>query len=263
MNKTSDKKPIVHAFFDEENAEIILKDFGQPDVITFTNVFAHIEDLPSLLENLKTIMHAESILVIENHYLGAVFRTGQFDTFYHEHPRTYSKRSFEYIAKSLSLELLDVQFVSRYGGNIRAYIGHGNEKFIEVDESHFSAGLVKMNSDIQEWKQEMLKTIESYIDKYGKLRAKAFPGRAAILIKILGLDESHISVVYEIKGSKKVGYYIPGTRIPIKPEADLYKEIDQTLPILNLAWHISSEVRKNLSSNGYLGEVIDIKSANE
>lgn len=253
----------LHAFFDEENAEIILKDFGQPDVITFTNVFAHIEDLPSLLENLKTIMHAESILVIENHYLGAVFRTGQFDTFYHEHPRTYSKRSFEYIAKSLSLELLDVQFVSRYGGNIRAYIGHGDEKFIEVDESHFSAGLVKMNSDIQEWKQEMLKTIESYIDKYGKLRAKAFPGRAAILIKILDLDESHISAVYEIKGSKKVGYYIPGTRIPIKAEADLYKEIDQTLPILNLAWHISSEVRKNLSSNGYLGEVIDIKSVNE
>ena len=253
----------LNAFFDKENAEVILKDFGKPDFITFTNVFAHIEDLPGLLENLKLLMHEESILVIENHYLGAVFRTGQFDTFYHEHPRTYSKRSFEYIAKSLSLNLLDVEFVSRYGGNIRAYIGNGEEKFVEVDESHFAEGLRKMNSDVEEWKGEMLKIITNYVDKYGKLRAKAFPGRSAILIKLLGLDENHISAVYEIKGSKKVGHYIPGTRIPIKPESDLYNEINQTLPILNLAWHIPSEVRENLSNNGYIGEVLDIKSINE
>ena len=257
------KHKTLNAFFDKENAEVILKDFGKPDFITFTNVFAHIEDLPGLLENLKLLMHEETILVIENHYLGAVFRTGQFDTFYHEHPRTYSKRSFEYIAKSLSLNLLDVEFVSRYGGNIRAYIGNGEEKFVEVDESHFAEGLRKMNSDVEEWKEEMLKTIRKYVDKYGKLRAKAFPGRSAILIKLLGLDENHISAVYEIKGSKKVGHYIPGTRIPIKPESDLYNEINQTLPILNLAWHIPSEVRKNLSSNGYIGEVLDIKSINE
>ena len=32
---------------------------------------------------------------------------------------------------------------------------------------------------------------------------KAFPGRAAILIKILGLTEKEISSVYEIKGSIK------------------------------------------------------------
>ncbi|HIE83910.1 MAG TPA: methyltransferase, partial [Dehalococcoidia bacterium] len=57
---------------------------------------------------------------------------------------------------------------------------------------------------------------------YGKFRAKAFPGRAAILIKLLGLDESHISAVYEIRGSIKVGHYVPGTRIPILPEATMF-----------------------------------------
>jgi hypothetical protein len=65
--------------------------------------------------------------------------------------------------------------------------------------------------------------------------------------------------VYEIRGSKKVGHYVPSTRIPILPEADLFALPDQTLPILNLAWHIPDEVRANLSSHGYQGEMVNIK----
>ena len=104
--------------------------------------------------------------------------------------------------------------------------------------------------------------IEELNSKYGKLRAKAFPGRAAILIKMLGLSAEEISAVYEIKGSIKVNHFVPGTRIPILPEADLYGLDDQELPILNLAWHIPGEVRANLMLNGYKGEVIDIKPMN-
>ena len=73
------------------------------------------------------------------------------------------------------------------------------------------------------------------------------------------LDADLISAVYEIKGSIKVGHYVPGTRIPILPEAELYKEKDQTQTILNLAWHIPAEVRANLVKNFYMGKVIDIR----
>ena len=49
------------------------------------------------------------------------------------------------------------------------------------------------------------------------------------------------------------------TRIPILPESELYKLGNQDETILNLAWHIPNEVRKNLKSNGYIGKVLDIK----
>ena len=39
---------------------------------------------------------------------------------------------------------------------------------------------------------------------------------------------------------------------------ELYKKKQQK-PIINLAWHISAEVRKNLKNNNYIAEVIDIK----
>ena len=213
-----------------------------------------------MLNNLKILMGPQTVLVIENHYLGAILDYGQFDTFYHEHPRTYSFTSFGYIAKSLGCNLMDVQFVSRYGGNIRVYIGPGKSSDINVDESHFRNMFNTMSDSMMSWIAETRSAIDARVEKAGKLRAKAFPGRAAIMIKLLGLDDSKISSVYEIKGSIKVGHYVPGTRIPIQPEAALYLEQDQTEPILNLAWHIPTEVRVNLVKNGYQGEVIDLKN---
>jgi len=248
----------LNTFFDEDTANEILRAVGHPDIITFTNVFAHIENLPELLTNLRLLISDNTIVVIENHYLGAILDSGQFDTFYHEHPRTYSFKSFEYIAKSLGLNLIDVQFVSRYGGNIRVYLGHSKQTTIVIDESRFVQEFGVMNNDFFSWKSETIDLIEKLVQVHGPLRAKAFPGRAAIIIKVLWLNESHISAVYEIKGSIKVGHYVPGTRIPILPEAELFAKDDLSKPIINLAWHIPAEVRANLASHGYSGQVIDI-----
>ena len=115
-----------------------------------------------------------------------------------------------------------------------------------------------MNLDMKKWIKLKRIELEKYFLKYGKLPAKAFPGRAVILIKLLGLTEDHISAVYEIKGSIKTGFYVPGTRIPILPESQLFLKNNQK-PIINLAWHISKAVKTNLRNNNYLAEVIDIK----
>ena len=92
---------VFNDFFSEDSARTIRQQHPRIDVITFTNVFAHIEDLPALLSALDLLMGEDTMLVVENHYLGAVLATNQFDTFYHEHPRTYSLTSFVHIAGSL------------------------------------------------------------------------------------------------------------------------------------------------------------------
>jgi hypothetical protein len=190
--------------------------------------------------------------------------SNQFDTFYHEHPRTYSLKSFEYISKSLGLRLQDAQFVSRYGGNIRVFLSNNNLKNKSSEsfpnENSFLDDFKEMQSHVDEWIKNQSAFLNDFVKLNGKLIAKAFPGRAAILIKLLGLNENHISAVYEITGSIKVNHFVPGTKIPILPEADLYNMKDQNQPILNLAWHIPNEVRANLIKNNYTGQVIDIKT---
>jgi 2-polyprenyl-3-methyl-5-hydroxy-6-metoxy-1,4-benzoquinol methylase len=262
------KHKVINKYFDKRVATKIKKSDFSPDIITFTNVFAHIENLEELINNLKIIIHTNSILVIENHYLGSILNYGQFDTFYHEHPRTYSLESFKYIAKQLNMNLFAVEFVSRYGGNIRVYLSSKIKKKninkkeinnINKKELNYEKLFLRMNKNLFSWKKETKKYIINYVKKNGRFLAKAFPGRAAILIKLLKLNERHISAVYEIKNSIKVNHYVPGTRIPILPESELYSQSRLSKPILNLAWHLPREVRKNLLKNDYKGKVIDIK----
>jgi SAM-dependent methyltransferase len=251
-------------FFDTETAQKILDDHGKIDIITFTNVFAHIEDLPTLLKNVARLLKEDGTLVVENHYLGTVLETGQFDTFYHEHPRTYSEKSFRHIASSLERRVSKIEYVSRYGGNIRVFIDSRLEAGRVKNETKFLAKFLKMKSEIDVWVSTKREEIAELVNKHGPLAAKAFPGRAAILIKLLDLSTDHVRVVYEITGSKKVGYYIPGTRIPIEPEINLFQLpfSDQPEIILNLAWHLPIEVRNNLSANNCSALVIDIMEMN-
>jgi hypothetical protein len=259
-------------FLSKALAESIVREHGKPDIITFTNVFAHIENLSEVLSSLKILMKMDTMIVIENHYLGAVLEHSQFDTFYHEHPRTYSYSSFLYMAKTLEIEVLDVQFPSRYGGNIRVFLGREglfklsnkiNKESLVKKESYFFDDFQTLNKNIDSWFKNKTILIDELVKKYGPIKAKAFPGRAAILIKMLNLDKSHISGVYEKPGSLKIGNYLPGTRIPIYSDESLISIDDKELPIINLAWHISKEIHDYLVSIGYKGLIIDILSEND
>jgi len=259
---------VLNEYFTKKTAIEYKNMYGQPDFITFTNVFAHIENLKDVLSALKELVSHETVVIIENHYLGSVLDGSQFDTFYHEHPRTYSLTSFYTMGPAYEIKLIDVSFPSRYGGNIRVALAHKNntlnfnssldlDKELEKENAYFDE-FEKLRTNITNWQKNKKEYLNQLSNKYGKIRAKAFPGRAAILVKMLGLNENIISEVFEKPGSLKVGNYLPGTRIPIKSDDELFLLPDQSLPILNLAWHIPDEIRKYFISNGYTGEVIDI-----
>jgi SAM-dependent methyltransferase len=258
---------IFNDFFSEESARRIRQEHPRIDVITFTNVFAHIEDLPALLLALDVVMGEDTLLVVENHYLGKVLATNQFDTFYHEHPRTYSLTSFVHIARSLGRQVAAVEFPSRYGGNIRVTIGRTGDPsaaappLVEETLQH-EAGFVDefaaMRAFVGRWSREKRAELQDLVDASGPLAAKAFPGRAAILVTLLGLSESEIECVYEKPGSLKVGHYVPGTRIPIRSDEELFGRFDDLDTILNLAWHIPAEIESYLREAGYHGRIVQI-----
>lgn len=263
---------LMNGFFSPDSATTILQRFGSPNIITFTNVFAHIENLPELIDALRILMSDETVVVIENHYLGAVIDRNQFDTFYHEHPRTYSLKSFYKIAESLGKHVSGVEFPSRYGGNIRVLLGGSTSSQADNDasvrvvmrhEAGFGEALKHMQMGIEAWKKSMRSQIDHLVAKHGKLSAKAFPGRAAILVKLLGLDSDVIEVVYEKPGSMKIGHYVPGTRIPIRSDDDFLALDQKPAVIINLAWHISSEIHSYLRKSGFSGEIVDILSTEQ
>lgn len=260
-----------NAFLSEDLAADVLATHGAPDIIAFTNVFAHIENLHEVLRSLKRLMGRHTVIVIENHYLGAVLDRNQFDTFYHEHPRTYSCTSFAHIARSLEVPLSHVEFPSRYGGNIRVFLGGTAENpgnAVDLSqfgkrEHRFVERFDLLRRNIDRWRINKRAVLAEQVKQHGKLRAKAFPGRAAILVKLLCLDHESIAAVYEKPGSMKIGHYLPGTRVPILSDDALFANRENSKPLVNLAWHIPQEIRVYLAQHGYAGPIIDIVSTTD
>ena len=212
-------------------------------------------------------MSSKTIIIIENHYLGQVIKRKQFDTFYHEHPRTYSLTSFLKIAKKLNSNLIKVQFIKRYNGNIRVFIKKGKNKKNKIlaNESYIKKDIYKFQTFVNKWRSNKLKLFKSLKEKYGPISAKSFPGRASIPIKILNLDKTFISKVYEKSNSLKIGNYVPGTNIPIVSDNKFKKNKEKKNKIIiNLAWHISKEIKNYLKNNlKFNGKVIDIISTKD
>jgi hypothetical protein len=243
-------------YFSEQTVRSIKGIAPVVDIITFTNVFAHIENLPELLKNLGSLMSDSTLLIIENHYLGSILERNQFDTFYHEHPRTYSLRSFQHIAKTLGLTITHVEFPSRYGGNIRVIM----KKYgLAMDLSSYSQqeddfilafdGLQKVFDDWKFVSKEKLRLLSTR----GSLYGKSLPGRAVMLLNALNLNEEMMPVVFEQPNSPKVGNYIPGTKIEVHADDEISAIEPEVLVVW--AWHIVDEIVNYLDSLGYRGEI--------
>ena len=163
--------------------------------------------------------------------------------------------------KLLTLNLTKVSFPKRYSGNIRVFFQNkeaaSNYKLFLKKEKKFGAQLKKMKSKIIKWKKKKTKLIKEIVSIHGPVPAKAFPGRAAIILRLLKADEKMIKCVYEKNNSLKINHYVPGTKIPILSENNLLKEKPKT-PIINLAWHISKEIKMYILKMGMKNKIIDI-----
>lgn len=255
---------IVHDFLSTASAARLVADIGHPDVVTFTNVFAHIQDLAEAIAAVRVLIKPDTIVVIENHYLGSVLSGRQFDTFYHEHPRTYSLRSFEFIARALGGVILSATFPRRYGGNIRIAIGgfEGAPSSAQPpmpnrlpDESEFPADFARMQRFVQQWSSRTGGSLNDLAASGTRVSGKSFPARASILISLLGIDADTHHAIYERPGSLKIGHYVPGTRIPIESDDRWMSEGDRVDGLVLWGWHIAPEIVAYLRAHGYRGRI--------
>lgn len=242
-------------FFDHASAEKIVELHGQPDIITFTNVFAHIENFSELLNALEKLINDTNLLVIENHYLGSVLEKNQFDTFYAEHLRTYSAKSFEFIAKRLNVEIKSLQFPRRYGGNIRVFLSRKSTLPISIEnnpEGRFIDDFETIQQTYDQWKAKSKAEIDKLL-KSDTLIGKSCPARSVMLYSSLEMNVNKMEFVYEHPKSPKIGWCVPGTSIPIISDETISKSNQR--PMILWSWHIAYEIIPYLKSLGFKGKV--------
>ena len=250
-------------YFNKNTANLILKKFGRAKIVTATNVFAHIEDVNSLMKNLLQILINDGIFISESHYLVSLIKTNQYDTIYHEHLRYYSLTSLKYLFNKYGMEIIHAKKINTHGGSIRVYaarkkrfeIHNSVTKILNFEKKFLNwKTFINFKKNVVQSKLNLYSILKKLKNKNKKIYGIGAPSRASTLINYVGLDENIIDCVLEIEGSYKIGSYIPGKKIPILSEKKLYKDPPDF--VILFSWHIATELKLNLKKRGYKGKFI-------
>jgi len=250
-------------YFNDKVVNKILEKYGKAKIITATNVFAHMDNIHEKLHLIKKILKEDGIFVTESHYLVTLLKKIQYDTIYHEHLRYYSLNSLKYLFARHGLDIIKVSMVPTHGGSIRVYAANrGRYKAESNIKKMLKDELDNLSlSELEKFKKKVILSklkLYKYLYKLKKENSIIYgigaPSRASILVNYVGIDYGIIDCILEVEGSYKIGFYLPGTTIPIKDEKLIFSNPPDYALILS--WHIADDLISVLRSKGYKGKFI-------
>lgn len=227
---------------------------GDARLITATNVFAHVEDPHGFIEEVLDLLAPDGVFMTESHYLGSLLANTEFDAVYHEHLRYYSLESLTRLLELHGLEVFNAKEIPSHGGSIRVYAArkgaHQKRAFAEEFQACDEEALDGFATNAGNVKRDLWEALTDSLVHI--VHGVGAPSRAATLLAYCGIGAETVPVVYETKGSHKIGHYMPGTRIEVREEpAEFDGEDPDTL--LLLAWHIAEELKER---DKFQGDII-------
>jgi SAM-dependent methyltransferase len=255
----------LQSFFNEDTARRIVETHGQAKLVTATNVFAHMAPLGTVLRGIEQLLAPDGVFILENHYLLDVMKTGQFDTIYHEHLRTYSLKSLVKLFSFYDLTPIDVREVSRYGGNIRLYVAKGKDKPVRstiadllMKEEEFGLSRPEAYTAFRQLAEKtkinLMKLAIDCKDKGLSFVGNSCPGRCSTLLNYVGIDKTLMPYICEQPTSLKLGLHLPGKHIPIVDNERLIRE--QPDYVVLLAWHYGEPIAQQLRARGLKSKLV-------
>ena len=261
ISKIANKNGIktIQSFFNEETSENIIKDFNKAKLITCTNVFAHMSTLGDVMDGIVNLLDEDGYFCFENHYIMEILDKVQYDTFYHEHLRTYSLISLNKLFEMYGLNLFDAMNVPRYGGSIRCIVSkkkiNQTDRLKSLIEKEKDCLIKNSKKTYDTFVNNIIASKESLIKKINQLKAankkiiaKSCPARAVVLLNYCGLNNTHLDYIAEQPTSLKLGQYVPGTKLKIIDDDILTKKEPDY--VLLLAWHLSEPIIKKWKKRG-------------
>tara|TARA_A100001015_G_scaffold275009_1_gene331891 strand:+ start:49 stop:1302 length:1254 start_codon:yes stop_codon:yes gene_type:complete len=257
--KIAKKKGIftINSFFNKKSSSQILKKFGKAKLITTTNVFAHTGELKEFISGVNKTLSNNGIFVVENHYLKDIIEKVQFDSFYHEHLRTYSLKSLIKLLKYYKLNIIDAYTTERYNGNIQAHFSKNkslkitkNIKLIMQKENNAKLDhlntYVKFSNKVEKAKTDLFNYINKNSNK--TIIGKSYPARASVILNYFSFLKDKMKFIAEQPTSLKLNHYIAGTNIKIVDSKILKKNKPNIIIIF--AWHLFKEIKDKWKSKG-------------
>lgn len=225
------------------------------DVITATNVFAHVDNINDFVKSAHDRLNDNGVLVIEVPYLVDFIEKCEFDTVYFEHLSYMSVLPVMRLCKNNNLKIISVEKQNIHGGTIRITIAkeassHQIDKSVSDFVNHeIKNGFNKIDKYIS-WAECVRDIIREFSQNIVLLRRKGYKvaafaasAKGNTLLNCCLANTDLIKYIAD-ETPEKIGKFSPGTGIPIVNKQQIINDPPDYLVILS--WNFSQEIMEKL-----------------
>ena len=237
-------------FWGNDTCYEVIETHGKADLITATNVFAHVDDIEMFLRCANATLSDKGVLIIEFPYLVDFIKNKEYDTTYFEHLSYVSISPIRKLCERIGLKLFDVEKQNIHGGTTRLSICHPNAyettdnvaEFLKLEED---GGFLQLERYLQ-YSRDINESIKDLSTKLLDLKLKGLSisgfGASAKGNTLLNSCKVSTDIMDYIADEtpEKIGKFSPTTGIPIvNKQMIIDKPTDY---IVILAWNFEEEI---------------------
>lgn len=242
-------------FFNEDTADRIISEKGRANVVTATNLFAHVDDLHSFMRDIRRLLTEHGVFIFEAPYFDHLVRNLEYDTIYHEHLSYLSVKPLRSFFAMFDMEVFDIEQVDIHGGSFRVYVGGLGQrpvaatvtKLLEQElqsRLHSPEVLCRFSEAVSHHRNELMWFLLSLKHSGNRIAGVSAPAKGMTLLNYCRIGPEVLDFVTE-KSTLKIGRFTPGSHIPVVPDSALLTE--QPDYALLMAWNFADEIMANLS----------------
>lgn len=244
--------PTLARFFGEVVARAIKEDVGPAAVIIANNVFAHIDDLDSVMRGIYILLDDNGTFVIETPHVAMMLENLEFDTVYHEHLSYFGVRALSALFDRFGFEIFDVRRQTVHGGSIRVFVrrkGQGGSpisdavaEFLKAEDRAGVSNRLRLDAfarEVAALRDQLKGLINNLRAKGRRIAGYGAPAKGTVLLNYCSFGTNQIEYLVDATPAKQ-GRFSPGMHIPIKPPEFLHADMPDYA--LLLAWNHREEI---------------------
>jgi len=255
---------VFNDFFNKKAAQKFLSRFGQVDIITANNVFAHSRLLKEFIKSFDLLLKPKGLCIFEFQYLFDLTRGNYFDMIYHEHTSYHHIVPMKSFLETLDFTIIKAERVETHGGSIRLICSKTSDfreldktsiKLMNEDQNHnenLNSTLFKFHQEIKNTTRSIEKIISNTKGKGGKIWGYSAPAKTTSILSSLSKESSKLIEFVVDDNKLKQNKFIPGTAIKIisSKEALNLSYSDHDLCII-FAWNLFESISQKFLDLGF------------
>jgi len=254
VHNVAKKKGIksINKFFNLKNTKILKKNYNNFDLIIGSNVFCHIPNQIELIKTIDKLLSKTGTIILEEPYLGSMYKKVSYDQIYDEHIYMFSLSSIKKIYNLFNFELIDAIEQTTHGGSIRYILKRKGQakkskrlinllKLEKKNNVDSFKGCEKFKKKVQKSKINLKRKINKILLSGAKICGYGATSKSTTILNYCKINHAHIDCIFDTTPDK-INKLTPGTHIPIKD----YKYFNESgyKNVFLFAWNHKKEILK-------------------